>query len=570
MYTRKIILYYPNRRAHVKLYSISTISKYFKREKMMAQKIVIIGLDGTNLEFIGSWIKSGELPNLKKILENGVWGEMKSVLPPVTVPNWKCYSTGKNPGKLGIFWWENIDVKNGRIYLPFHRIYENKEIWDYLSADGKKVGVINVPSTYPPKKVNGFMICGGPDAKDVGFTYPANLEYYLKEKYNYKVHTKMFPIKDRRVLEEILTVIESRFKVAKDLLIKNHLDFLHVTIFYINVLQHHFGAGDYTKTGWKVIDKNIGELLEQLDDNYNIIIMSDHGSNEIKQVFNINNWLETEGYLKLKNMKLLALIHRLGINREKLSKILNNLGFTKRILQIIPDKIINYIPTEEGSFATDATYATTFKAEKIDWKKTKVLASGQGPIYINLDRNSNEYRELRDKLIEKLETLKNPHTGNQVVEKVYRKEELYVGKFVDEAPDLVADQTPGTHICGGISSNYVFTPPRKWKGENKKIGTFIASGKDINEGKKISNISILDLAPTILHLMGTCVPEDMDGRVLKEIFSPHSEPARRKVTYSNKKERIKQVIQPNKKEEESYAEENKERLMERLEKLGYL
>jgi len=528
----------------------------------MAQKTVVIGLDGAAFKFIDPWIKSGELPILKKIKESGVWADMISCLPPVTVPNWKCYSTGKNPGKLGIFWWENIDIKERKIYFPSHRIYENKEIWDYLSDKRKKVCVLNVPATYPPKRVNGFMISGGPDAKDKNFTYPTGLEKKLKKKYDYKIHPELFFIKnDRKVVEEILTMIESVFKVAKDFILKEDLDFLHITIFYINVLQHFFGAGYYTKRGWEVIDKNIGELLEKLNNDYNIIIMSDHGSNEIKQVFNINTWLEKEGYLKLKNMKLFSAINKLGINQEKLSKILSILRIKKSVLlKIIPNQILNYIPNEEGKFDT------IFKADKIDWNKTKVLASGQGPIYINLN-NSKECEELRNELIEKLESLKNPSTSEKVVEKVYKKEEVYDGKYIEEAPDLIVDQKYGTHISGGIGNNYFLHLPKKWKAENKKIGMFIAYGPDIKKGKKIENVSILDLAPTILHMMNMCVPRDMDGRVLKEIFRPHSEPVRRKVIYLDEKEKIGARVL---KEEEPFTKEDEEKVKERLRRLGYL
>jgi len=79
-------------------------------------KLVVVGLDGASFELLDPWIEEGSLPNLRKIKDSGVYGDMESCLPPVTSPNWKCYSTGKNPGKLGIFWWENIDVKNKRVH----------------------------------------------------------------------------------------------------------------------------------------------------------------------------------------------------------------------------------------------------------------------------------------------------------------------------------------------------------------------------------------------------------------------------------------------------------------------
>jgi predicted AlkP superfamily phosphohydrolase/phosphomutase len=112
-------------------------------------KTVVVGLDGAAFELIDPWIGEGALPNIARIKREGVWGDMRSVLPPVTSPNWKCYSTGKNPGKIGIFWWENIDWHNRKVYYPVARKLENKEIWDYMGEAGMKVGVLGMPQRKP-------------------------------------------------------------------------------------------------------------------------------------------------------------------------------------------------------------------------------------------------------------------------------------------------------------------------------------------------------------------------------------------------------------------------------------
>ena len=145
--------------------------------------MLVIGIDGACWPLINKLIKSEELPNIKNLRENGVWGDMKSCIPPITCPAWKCYSTGKNPGKLGVFWWEYLDLENKKSIIPDSRSFDSKEIWDYLNENEIKTGIIGMPTTYPPKKVNGFMISGSPEAGDTDYTYPKSIEKDVEVKF---------------------------------------------------------------------------------------------------------------------------------------------------------------------------------------------------------------------------------------------------------------------------------------------------------------------------------------------------------------------------------------------------
>jgi len=503
-------------------------------------KVLVIGLDGASFDLIEPWIKEGKLPNLERLIADGVRGRMKSCLPPTTSPNWKCYSTGKNPGKLGIFWWENIDFKNRRITIPSSRIH-SKEIWDYISESGGKVGVINTPLTYPPKKVNGFMIAGGPDAPDGNFTYPRELEPRLKNEFKYSVHPKVRSNwkQSEAAVEEALTLMERRFAAAKALAQEYELDFLHLTIFYINSLHHDLWNDRIVERAWRMLDRSIGELLREFS-GCNVIIMSDHGSNEIHQVFYINTWLEKEGYLKTSgSLWLPRLLYRLGLNEENLFRAAQKLHLNKIISKLLPAKVRDNIPSAIG------TVEFEHKASKVIWERSKALASGQGPLYLN-PANA----DLREELITKLENFTNPLTGSKIARKVYRKEDVYHGEFLAEAPDIIIDQYPHTHIRGSIGNRRIFEQPQRWRAENTTEGIFIAHGPCFKQGTEASNISILDLAPTILHLMGIPIPADTDGKVLTEIFRDGSAPASREVKYQaakrketgTERERIKKAL----------------------------
>lgn len=484
-------------------------------------KIIVIGLDGASFELLDPWLSAGELPHLQHLIKHGAKGTLESCLPPTSSPNWKCYSTGKNPGKLGIFWWENIDFPNRRIYIPTARV-NAKEIWDYISESGRKAGIINMPLTYPPRQVNGFVIAGGPDAPERGFTYPVELEARLRREFGYMVHPTVRSDwwQSEKAIEEGLALIEKRFSVARALAQEYKLDFLHLTIFYINSLHHDLWNDERVLRAWQVIDRNIGAFLQEFKES-NFLIMSDHGSNEIHQVFYINTWLEEQGYLKTSgSLWLPRLLYRLGLNEKNLFRVAQKLRLNRVVTKIVPKKIRSNIPSAIG------TVELEHKEDKVVWEKSQALASGQGPLYL-----APGEAKLREEIMKKLENLTNPLTKKKIAREVHKREVIYHGEFLPEAPDIIIDQYPHTHIRGSIGKKNIFEKPQRWRGENTTKGIFIASGPDFKEGIEVEDIAILDLAPTILHQMGLPVPADMDGEVLSEIFKEGSEPALRAVKY---------------------------------------
>lgn len=474
-------------------------------------RLLVIGLDGASWNLLNPWIEDGYFPNIKKIRDSGVWSDMRSYLPPVTSPNWKCYSTGKNPGKFGVFWWEIIDREDRKVSIPLSTDYKSKEIWDYLGDSGFKSSIVNMPTTYPPRKLNGSMVAGGPTCPDEGFTYPTFLEEELKEKFDYHPNTRedVSKLKDRdsKVMGEITNMMESRFEAVRYVMEKDNYDFVHLTIFLINVLHHYLWNDRIVREAWEKIDREIGKM-ENISQN--IFLMSDHGTNKIDYEFYINRWLENEGYLFQRNggSRLGKFIGRLGLDRATVGKKLKKIPFGNKIMGAIPDSLKRKIPTQGFMFRKEGIM------EVLDWDKSKAVASGQGVIYL-LDHNGsiNEQNEI----IGKLKSLKDP-SGNKVATEVYKKEEIYSGDYLSEAPDIVLEQSPHMHIDGGIGSKKVFKKPQKWKAENRQHGIFAASGGNIEKKGKIGDIRILDLAPTILECMGIPAPEDMNGNVLRDIF----------------------------------------------------
>lgn len=478
-------------------------------------KTICIGLDGACLELITPWVEKNELPNIRKLIENGVYGDLKSCVPPVTCPNWKCYSTGMNPGKIGLYWWERINVKNGTIELPSYNCTDIKEIWDYLNDAKLKVAVINMPMSYPPKKVNGFFLSGGPSSESINYFWPPSLKKEL-EQLNYRVHPSVYLNHENKMeyVDEICNMFDSRFNLAIKLMTKNDIDFIHITLFYINALQHHFWNDDEVLRAWKNIDYNIGKImnvLSSLDESVNIIIMSDHGSNRIKNVFYINSWLKNKRYLFTLDSTSDLLI-RLGVTSENMMTLIRKLGIDVNTLRRIIPKFVRWnIPSRKG-------VNMIAKGKKINWEKTKVIASSQGPIYITLPKNSKLYNKTASRLKQELSSILDPKTKEPIFSHVYMKDDVYWGDRLENAPDIIVVASKGYHISGVIGTQDTLVKPNNWKAENKLEGIFIASGPTIKKGYNIANISILDLAPTILALHGVTVSKQMDGQILNEIF----------------------------------------------------
>jgi predicted AlkP superfamily phosphohydrolase/phosphomutase len=169
----------------------------------------------------------------------------------------------------------------------------------------------------------------------------------------------------------------------------------------------------------------------------------------------------------------------------------------------------------------------------INWNKSDAIGSGQGPVYILSDQNQSKFETVRNEIIQKLEMLETPR-GKPVANSVHKGEEVYSGKYMSEAPDIMIDQSNGIHINGNIGGEEIFRPGGQgnWRAENKRSGMFVAAGPKFSDNN-IGTISILDLAPTILHMYNMDIPDSLDGKVKKEAYLEGSDPDRRQITHTN-------------------------------------
>jgi len=468
---------------------------------------LVFGLDGGNWPLLEEWLEEGHLPNIERLRNEGLWGISESVLPPVTCPNWKCYATSKSPAAHDVYWWEKVDRDTLDIDIPDSRSFTAPELWDYLNDEGLDAGVMNLPMSYPPREIRQFMIAGGPRSREEEYTYPADLETDIERRFGYRVHPEnvITSSKDQSGVDATLDLIETRFETAETLLDETDVDFLHITIFHLNVLQHYFWNGTPVERAWKLIDNCLGRFLNE---GHTIILMSDHGCAEIEDVFHVNEWLRSEGFLAM-NPGPADYLMKAGITQERLADIVRSVGLESRIRRYLPRRIIERFPDEEG-IKRDSKFNKMVRTE------TDAIASGQGLIYVFHDSGSNRYDEVMNNLIEKLSQLQTPR-GTDLTSAVYRGDELYPEGHQRFRPDIIFEQGGGVHTSGAVGKGTVFDSTGRWRAENIRDGLFLAHGPNVANEGRIDTISILDIAPTILYSMGLDIPRDFEGEPIEVV-----------------------------------------------------
>ncbi|MEM2145441.1 MAG: alkaline phosphatase family protein [Candidatus Jordarchaeaceae archaeon] len=505
-------------------------------------KVLVLGLDGATWNLLLPFVEQGHLPNFRKLMEKGVWGDLQSTIPFTTSPAWKCYSTGKNPGKLGLFSWCKFDIRHLELNVMASDPFRSREIWDYLGDYGLISGVINLPLLCPPRKIRGFMVSGFPMSDSADYTFPKELKKILVEKYDYKINPSIITLnpayllnkKDRLALE-VEELIRKRFEVTSYLIKAFSPDFVHITIFYTDVIQHFFWKemeqndekfGKVIEKIWKVIDAELGKLLVQFKGT-NILLMSDHGFVSLKATFSLNRWLWEKGYLNLSIFNLI--LTNLWLYNKKTSQVIRQLGLDKITRRIISRERLMRLQQKMNPPEVSSPRLIT----QVDWSATKAITVGECGVFLNPELSSKDYEILRTQLINEMKLIKDPKTGQNLFADIKRKEEIYFGECLEFAPDLVVVPNEGYRITDSLLRNMWDYSKTVWSAYHKLQGVFIAYGPDIKEGCKVENAKIYDLAPTILHMFYIPIPQDMDGRVLTEIFREGSELHQKEIEYQS-------------------------------------
>ena len=550
-------------------------------------RVLVIGIDGATLTLLRPLMEQGYMPFLREVEARGALGTMTSIFPPVTAPAWASIMTGKNPGKHGVY--EFLHRRAGTLQqVPVNSgMCASKTLWEMLGEQGKRTIGVSVPLSYPPPKVNGLLLSdflAPKGARDL--SYPRELLAEVESKFGPYLlyHQQVYTRKNiSSVLAELEEHTASRQRVAEYLMRRDPWDFCIVYFEGTDRLQHelwhvldlthpmhdHREAAQFaerTRSYFRMLDASVGRLAELAGPDATVILMSDHGFGPIHKFVNFNIWLLEQGFLKLKGDPPTALKRALfnwGLTPALGYKLSMQLGFANlRLSQGMSNRNV----------ILEVVRRTLLSFDNVDWAHTRAFSMGNcGQIYVNLKGREpfgsvepEDYESVRDEIITHLTELRDPQTQRRVVARVFRREELFSGPFVKEAPD-VTFLLEGVYKALGtleFASNRVIEPAFGNSGDHRMDGFIAMLGQQIKRGMRIQGASILDLAPTVLYLLGLPVPEDLDGRVLTEPLSDEFL-ARRPVGGATAVG-WKQQIEP------GYTPEETEEVKKRLRSLGYL
>jgi predicted AlkP superfamily phosphohydrolase/phosphomutase len=493
--------------------------------------LLIIGFDGATFDLIRPWAVEGYLPHLAALMRDGVTADLASTLPPVTSPAWPTFMTGVNPGKHGVFDFiqphgENFTLVNStRIRQP--------TLWRRLSDMGYRVGVLNVPVTYPPQAVNGFMVTDILSPRNATISHPADLiARYEAELGPYRVapNVQYKPGNEAEFIADIYDLIDTHGRWALKLMQAEPVDALMVHFIAMDVAKHalwrfmdhshaRYEDSPYEhaiRDGYARVDAWIGRLMAQLPAGSATIAMSDHGFGPLKNMVNLNVFFMQKGLMKLKPdamTQLKAWAFRHGITPSTAYQWVARLGLQNTVAQV-SKKARNDIVGKFLSF------------DSVDWTRTIAYSMGHvGQVYINrIGRDQHGIVPSADydrRLAEVSDALADLHDedGNPILTNLIRGRDAYHGPYAALGPDLHLELDHYAMIACPLFATEGRVMTRQIRGDSgchRREGIFIAGGAGIRSGVALPEASILDLAPTILHLLGESVPRIMDGRVLSE------------------------------------------------------
>lgn len=544
------------------------------REK---RQCVLIGWDGATFDLLLPWMKSGELPNLASLCARGSARKLRSVIPPVTPAAWTSILSGMNPGKHGVL---DFNEFNATDYLQKDKLINSTHIagttiFDLLSERGLTVCSLQLPLTYPTWPINGFMLAGIPNPDDsLSYTFPPGRDVGPLRPF------KMRPdMSHEELYENHCFHIRRLTDICCDQIRQGH-DLVAVYFRESDDCHHLYwrllGAGcpgydakeaarigNPIKNIYEALDASLGQILGA-SENANCFVISDHGGTAIgvRRIY-LNVWLAQQGYLKL-NQSFLGSLERMLYTAAKAIRP----WFSWYQLQRIQGQL------GLGQVAARMRNNT----DAVDWEHSRAFAILPcGPtVGIQLNVRGREsrgavnpdtdYEEVRTELIEKLKAIKDP-SGKSVVVDACRREEIFSGPYLDRMPDILVSIENGITVRTDFGKDVWGTARaselRDLSGEHDMDGIFVGSGSDIHSAGFLPPASLLDVAPTLLYALREPVPENMDGRVMADIFHPEF--------CAEHKVRIGAARKVSVREgQEVYSEEEDAAIRDRLQALGYL
>lgn len=535
-------------------------------------RVLCLGLDGADHELVRDLLAEGRLPTLGRLARDGTFGPLRSTIPAVTPTAWSSFLTGLNPAGHGIFNFSS-NPNRGPHRVESAASRSGSPVWRHLGRAGIRSAFVSIPFTYPPEPIEGIVVTGygGPPRPAV---LPAEAERRILERYPDLV-TAHHPMAERwwedfdGFAAKLLDHVEQTAGVCRLCLeLEPDLQLLAVN-FMSSDFAGHLGwnrrdpnhpahdpanAGDEVVQVYAAIDRACGDLIAEAErlwgEEPTTFLLSDHGMKPIYWVFHANRFLEEAGFLRYRRRSLQPLK---GGRLDYLARVDHRLARTKRRYARALDRLPLPRPREDRSFA-DIDFAST---------RAYGFATG-GQIYLGEASGALNDPSAAGEVAEALAAIAHPETGEQAFD-VHRKEELYRGRHLDRAPELVilprderiyvdASRRPWTtaferHEHLDPASSYGYS------GHHGVHGILAAAGPGIRIAD-LPPAEITQMPATLLSLFGLAA--DLDGAPLEAILE---EPVAAEAPVD--------AAGAANAEGSVYSREEEERMIERLRDLGY-
>jgi predicted AlkP superfamily phosphohydrolase/phosphomutase len=486
----------------------------------MSTRTLFIGLDGATFKILDDLTTASNgrkpvMPFFSQIYKKGVRAALKSTPNPLTPPAWVSLMTGRSPGYHGVFDFIRAQELSNDVYFTLYdsRDCQCETIWSIASRQGKRFAALNFPFTAPPQKgLNGFMVPGFIPWRHLRRnTLPSDLYDRLKNLPGFEPKELAWDFEREKKAIEVLNDQECEewvryhlprekqwFRIAKYLLEEEKPDLMAIMFDGTDKLQHQAwrfldpdlqnGEGDEYHRRMRLlcleyfahIDKFIEGLVNAAGPTVQVFLASDHGFTTTYEVLRINTYLQQKGYLEWKAMP----------DTEN----------TKR--------------REKSMFAN------------LDWQKTTAYCRTPSSNGITIRNHGNpdgkgvlksSYEAFRKRLIEDLEQLRDPKTGERIIQGIYKREDVFSGPAMLDAPDLLLKLRDSGFVS--IANKFPVLAQRDQPaGTHHPEGIFYAFGPGIKQNEMLEMLDIKDIAATLLYSLGLHVPSDFEGRVPMDAF----------------------------------------------------
>jgi predicted AlkP superfamily phosphohydrolase/phosphomutase len=536
-------------------------------------RVFIIGIDGAEPTLLYRWAGEGRLSNFRALLDRGAWGRLRSTIHPLTPQAWTSLITGVNPGRHGIFDFGKRARDSYQIELVTSRDRAAPAFWRF-APPGARVGVANVPLTWPPEPLPGFMVTGMHTPRAADGVWPPEILAELGDGYRIDVMAHWYEQHDR-FLADLFAMHDARHAAFLRLMDHHRPDLSLLVYVAADRVQHALwgaltpahldqpgrqgDAGDSIFVTYAALDRALGDWLERVAPDDHLLVVSDHGFGDLRRDVYLNRVLIDAGLLRFDPAKVRAFdppplppdadvqhtwMHRTAPSAEEL-------------------------PGDDDLIARGLCDVRRLNFETVDWSRTVAYSRGLcGNVWLNLVGREPEgvvtaaqIQDVRRRVREALSAVRDPDDGLPVVDRIVDKEEIYRGPCLDEAPDLLVIMRDYAYTTRGATEFWGREPVGPvvvgHTGNHRQYGVIMAAGPKIQPGP-MPDADILDVLPTVFHLLDWPTPSDLDGRVVTEILRP----AFRQVRYGAPTPAI--VRDPR-----DFAAQEREAILAQLRALGY-